>query len=436
MHHHWEQIPAEFDDYISKPKPNGYQSIHTAIIGPAHHNVEIQIRTQKMHEESELGFAAHWKYKEGAGVEEQFEAKINWLRQLLEWQQELSGDDDTQTTATDLKSLFQDRVYVFSPKGDIVDLPHGATPLDFAYQIHTMVGHRCKGAKINDAIVPLTYLLKTGDRVQILTQKQPNPSRDWMNMHAGYLATPRARAKVFHWFKQQDHERHIEDGREQWDRELKQHHLPPFELAKLTKKLAFKHVDDFYAALGSGDLKIGHPIQVLQQLLMPTSETSTPTVKPIAAIPKPKQTRVQLAGIDELLSHPAQCCKPLPGDQVIGFITRGRGISVHRLDCPNIINNPEPERLIEVGWQQAPASLFLADLTVWADDRADLIRDLTSMLSGHKTAKLIGINTQRNKANQQVAIKLTLELEGLDALHNLQGLFKQVPGVISVTRKV
>lgn len=441
VHDTWEQIPAEFDDYISKPKPNGYQSIHTAIIGPAKQNVEIQIRTQKMHEESELGFAAHWKYKEGASVEHQFEAKINWLRQLLEWQQELSGEDTaqsaTETTAADLKSLFQDRVYVFSPKGDIVDLPTGATPLDFAYQIHTQIGHRCKGAKVNEAIVPLTYVLKTGDRVNILTQKQPNPSRDWMNAHTGYLATARARAKVFHWFKQQDYERYLEEGKDMWEREIKAHRFPAFELAKLTKKLDFKQVDDFFAALGSGDLKIGHPIQVLQHMLTPASDMPTVVDKSQTThTQKAKLSQVHLAGIDQLLSRPAQCCKPLPGDRVIGFITRGRGVSVHRRDCPNILANQEPERLIEVSWQQEPelASHFLADLTIWAEDRADLIRDLTSMLSGHKT-KLIAISTQRSKNSNDVAIKLTLELQGLHELQLLQRLFQQVPGVIEVERK-
>lgn len=436
VHQAWEQIPAEFDDYVSKPKPNGYRSIHTAIVGPGGRNVEIQIRTQQMHEESELGFAAHWKYKEGANVEAQFETKINWLRQLLEWQQELAGEEGKTSEKADLKALFQDRVYVFSPKGDIVDLPTHATPLDFAYQIHTQIGHRCRGAKINGSIVPLTYQLKTGDRVEILTQKQPNPSRDWLNTHSGYLATARARAKVFHWFKQQDYERYVEEGRTLFERELKQHHFTPVEFSKLARKLHYKQVDDFFAALGNGDLKLAHAISVMQGL-QPSSTPLDHDLErslPHDAAKTERQAGVSLQGVEHLLSKPAQCCKPIPGDKVIGFITRGRGISIHRQDCPNILTTHEPERLMPIDWEHEQSSRFLADLTVWAEDRDGLLRDITSVLSSHKT-KLMGIQSMRGKNAFEVAVKLTLELQNVAEVGPLQALLQQVPGVIHVQRK-
>jgi GTP pyrophosphokinase len=344
VHSLWQPIPEEFDDYIAQPKANGYRSLHTAVIGPGNHNLEVQIRTTKMHEESELGVAAHWIYKENTRKKSSYDQKISWLRRLLDWQSEVIHT----------QQIFDDRVYVFTPEGDIIDLPQNATPLDFAYYIHTQLGHRCRGAKVNDKIVPLTYILKTGDRIDILTSKYPNPSRDWMSPNLGYLNTTRARAKVHYWFKQLDYDKNRVLGLELLQRELKRHHLKMADLEQLTEKYDQKSTDDILAAIGAGDIRLGQVINALEALRQPKIESVvTPEITPAKTTVTDKlQQGIHILGVPNLLTRIAICCTPVPSDQIIGYITRGRGISIHRQDCPNIkaANERQKNRLIEVTW--------------------------------------------------------------------------------------
>ena len=434
VHDLWEQIPKEFDDYIHNPKPNGYRSIHTAVIGPGHNNLEVQIRTYRMHEESELGIAAHWAYKEGKTQKPQQLDKIAWLRQVLDWQKELVNFEQSSPENT----AFEHQVYVFSPVGDIIDLAKGATPLDFAYAIHSQIGHRCKGAKVNGNIVPLTYQLQTGDRVEILTAKQPNPSRDWLNPHTGYLATTRARAKVQQWFKHQDYDRHVADGHELLTKEL--HRLNAYELNldELASKLQFNHTKDMYAALGSGSLRLSQVAGAIAQL----TERNQPTIPQAVFIAKPSQSKktsptksaVNIAGIDRLLTHMAGCCKPVPGDKIIGYITQGHGISIHRHDCSNIIHgHTTDERLIEVNWNGLTDYSYPVDLQIIAQDRHGLLRDITTTLTAEKI-NIASLNCVTSKTNLTALVSLTVEINNIKQFEQISQRLLQLPNVLEVKR--
>ena len=432
VHALWQPIPEEFDDYIAHPKPNGYRSIHTAVIGPEHKNIEIQLRTYQMHEESELGVAAHWKYKEGASTEVNFEKKIAWLRQVIEWQRDLSNRDKGLSHA-DMHSLFDDRVYLFTPAGEIIDLPYGATPLDFAYAIHSQIGHRCKGAKVNRMMVPLTYVLNTGECVEILTAKIPNPSRDWLNVHAGYIKTERARTRIQQWFKQKDTVLHIQEGRQILDRELKQHHLTHVDLPKLVKKLKCAHPDDLYAGLGRGEIRVQHLIQVAQQLL-PQSEH--PLLPPKTQPSKPgheelSSTTASIQGISGILTLTAKCCKPIPGDTVKGYITRSRGIIIHRLDCPNLQKNTDSNRLIEIDWQHKNAGIYPVDIILKAHEHTDLLKDISGLLSAEKI-KMLKLNTVTT--TQYILIYFSIEISEHAVLDRLIEKMRRLSGVIEVQR--
>ena len=432
IHSLWEHIPQEFDDYIATPKPNGYRSIHTAVIGPKQKNIEVQIRTKQMHQESELGIAAHWKYKEGEQTESSFEEKINWLRQLLEWQDDLSEQNETQA---DIKHLFSDRVYVFTPTGDVIDLPRGATGLDFAYHIHTQLGHRCKGVKANGNIAPLTYHLQTGDRVEVLTNKEANPSRDWLSSHSGYLTTSKARAKVFHWFKKHDHDTHVTNGRVLYEKEIKHQHLPPFELSKLAKLLSYKHVDDMFAAISNNEIKLAHVCNVIKEHTKAAiSETENEHAIDQKELPAgPITPSVKIGNIDNLLSTTARCCKPLPGDPIIGFITRGKGITIHRSDCKNILNTRNPKRLIAMSWQAKKLDAYPVDIAVHACDREGLIRDISTTIANEKI-KLLAIRTLATKVGNEMIIKLTVAITDLSVLKKLTDKLAHVPSITSVKR--
>lgn len=434
VHDLWHQISEEFDDYIANPKPNGYRSIHTAVIGPLNKSLEVQIRTFEMHHESELGVAAHWKYKEGMTSQSAYEEKILWLRQLLAWQQDLSDQNKIQS---DIKHLFSDRVYVLTPKGDVMELPQGSTPLDFAYQIHTQIGHRCKGAKINGHIAPLTTKLKTGDKINVLTGKKPNPSRDWLNVHAGYLATNKARSKVFHWFKAQDHDLHVTQGKHIYEREAKHLKLPQIELLKLAKQLHYKSTEDMFAALGQGEIKHTTFMQAVHTLIHPLQKlTATSLKKPHISEYTPAKTPdvVKIGNIHHLLNHTAKCCKPLPGDEIIGFITRGRGISIHRADCQNIIHTTSPERLMPMTWEEGINVHYPVDLQIQAEDREGLVRDITTTIANEKI-KLLNINTAVSKTESLAIINLTIEMYGLDWLKKIIEKLSRIPDVMSVKRK-
>lgn len=434
VHALWEPITSEFDDYIAHPKPNGYRSLHTAVKGPHNKNLEVQIRTQTMHEESELGVAAHWLYKEGKENQKSYETKIKWLRQVLDWQQELTGAD--QNGISPIAPILNDRVYVFTPQGDIVNLSQGATPLDFAYQVHSKIGHRCRGAKVNGHIVPLTYLLKMGDRVEILTAKQENPSRDWMNPQMGYLYTARARAKVHQWFKQQDFEKNVLDGKSILDREIK--HLDvEVDTVKLAEKLHFKGEKELFAALGCGDLRTTQLTNLLQSrsALAPSVELSSQKIKTTLPTKPHAPGGIMIDGMGDLLCHTARCCKPLPGDLIIGFITRGRGVSIHRLDCLNVLqaNIANQERLIAVDWSENSA-IYPVDITIEAYDRKGLLRDVTTVLANEK-ANVSASHLTTDKHKQVALLSLTVELKSADLLSRLLEKLQQVADVYRVVRK-
>lgn len=437
-HSLWKPIPEEFDDYIATPKPNGYRSIHTAVIGPQEKNVEVQIRTYDMHKESEHGIAAHWQYKEGAQQKESYQGKIAWLRQVLAWQKELvkkgATPEQIQTT------LLDDRVYIFTPAGDIIDLPKGATPLDFAYHIHSEVGHRCRGAKINGAIVPLTHLLTTGEQVEILTAKHPSPSRDWLNPHLGYLHTARAKAKVHHWFKLQDYDKNCADGQAILERECHRLGLEDVEQEKLAHKLHFKNKKDMFAALGSGEIRLVQILHVIQaqleltKKLIPTETiiTTIPLRTPSRTLPK----GINIAGIGNLLTHTALCCKPVPGDDAIGYITQGRGVALHRQDCPNILNvKPENRnRLVEIDWGNKTTELYPIDLAIQAYDRPGLVRDITTLIANEKL-NVVALHTITNKMENLANITLTVEVSNLESLSKLFDRIKHIPNVIDAKRQ-
>ncbi|MBL7479305.1 GTP diphosphokinase [Legionella bononiensis] len=434
VHTLWKQIPAEFDDYIFNPKPNGYQSLHTAVEGPEGRVFEVQIRTFHMHDLAEMGVAAHWKYKEG-GVQqkESHERKIEWLRDVLAWHQEMAANKGvSEHIATE---FLEDRVYVFTPDGDVLDLQQGVTPLDFAYHVHSDLGHRCRGAKINGHIVPLTYQLKTDDKVEVLTGKEIKPSRDWINPHLNYLKTARAKAKVLHWFKMQDYDDNVQDGRELLDKELKSLGIKSDKLNEVAVALNYKKTDDLYASLGRGDIKIG---QIVNRLAPPeTSENNI--IKFAKQHHKPEVTGsdLRIEGVGNLLTFMARCCQPVPGDEVMGYITIGRGVSIHRKDCPNIIHASEKQkqRFLQVSWGTSTRENYVVDVLIKAFDRSELLKDVTSLLSNEK-AHVYSLQTSTNKHENMAYITLTVEIDGLNSLSRLLAKLEQIPNVLEARRQL
>lgn len=435
VHSLWEPIAQEFDDYIAHPKSNGYRSLHTAVIGPKAKNLEVQIRTHEMHQISELGVAAHWMYKEGRITKGGYEQKIAWLRQVLAWQKDLA--DSEQVSEEERNKLFNDRVYVFTPKGDIVDLPSGATVLDLAYHIHSEVGHRCRGAKVNGVIAPLTHVLQTGERVEIITGKESQPSRDWLSPHHGYLTTARARAKVHHWFKQQDFDRYVQEGMLLFEKEYRHANFAGLDLDEIAQALSFKTRQDLFSALGSGDLRISQLNPYIEK------RTQHEVQKPDAVLTKSsahaESTGVAIQGVSNLLSYTAKCCKPIPGEAIVGFITKIRGVAIHRQDCLNIIrlqksgNEQEMKRLIEVSWGDKHPGIYPVDLYVIAHHREGLLRDLTTTLSLEKVA--IEAMQTRMAANL-VHVTLTVQVSDISILQKLLERVQQLPSVVSITRQM
>ena len=434
VHSLWGQVRAEFDDYIVNPKTNGYQSLHTAVVGPENRVFEVQIRTFQMHEQAEMGVAAHWKYKEGSTQrKESHERKIEWLREVLAWHREMATNKGVSESIE--TEFLEDRVYVFTPDGDVLDLPQGVTSLDFAYHVHSEVGHRCRGAKVNGRIVPLTYTLKTGDKVEVLTGKEAKPSRDWINPNLNYLKTSRAKAKVLHWFKMQDYDKNKEDGHEILDKELKSLGIKVERLNDVVLAFNFKRLDDLLAALGRGDLKLG---QVLNRLTpADTTEQFVPNFVKPQHKPEISGSDLRIEGVGNLLTHMARCCQPVPGDQVIGYITLGRGVSVHRQDCSNILHAGEKQRqrFLAVSWGDATREHYLVDLLIKAFDRPGLLRDVTSLLSNEK-AHVYALQTQINKQENTNYITLTVEIDGLNSLSRLLSKLGQVPNVLEARRQV
>jgi GTP pyrophosphokinase len=432
VHSLWPYVREEFDDYITSPKNNNYQSIHTAVHGPQGKLVEVQIRTQAMHDRCELGVAAHWRYKEGIGHDEGFDRKIAWLRQLLEWKDEAA--DGSDFVAEFRSQVFEDRVYVFTPAGNIIDLPSGSTPLDFAYTIHTEVGHRCRGAKVNGAIVTLTYALKTGDRVEILTIKEGQPSRDWINPHLGYTKSHRAKSKILQWFRTQEHDQNAIDGRAILDKELIRLGLKDVNIDKLSQQLKFNKTSDMMAALGRGEVKTTQIANALQHYLSPQKEKE-PELKLRHTAAEKRQSDIQVQGVGNLMTQMARCCKPLPGDDIVGYITKGRGVSIHRSDCPNILRalNKDDQHLIEVNWGGPEQDVYSVDIQIIAYDRKGLLHDITALLSNEKI-NVTAVNTKSNSKTHEAKMRLSLEIENLERLSKLLIRINELPNVHEVRR--
>ena len=430
VHGLWTHIPREFDDYITSPKPNGYRSLHTAVMGPDGRTLEVQIRTREMHRQAELGVAAHWRYKEDAQRPEPgLDTRISWLRQLLETGEE--GDDGGSPLASLGRELDSERVYAFTPRGDIVDLPAGSTPLDFAYQIHTQVGHRCRGAKVNGRIVPLTHSVRSGDRIEVLTTRHPRPSRDWLNPNLGYLGSARSRAKVRHWFKHQDRERNVADGQEIWDRELKRLSVghPPREA--LAERFNAAKFEDFLAALGRGDVSVPQ----LAGALQPYLPAPPPSAPKLARRRRKRTGDVRISGIGDLLTQMAQCCRPLPNDPIVGYITRGRGVSIHRADCRNVLNlaGSERARLIDVAWSGGVEESYPVEIVVEAYDRKGLLRDVTAVVS-NEAVNIVAIESRAEPGAYMVDMRITVEVRDIEQLSRMLDRLQQLPNVSDCRR--
>lgn len=435
VHTTWQHLPKEFDDYIATPKQNGYQSIHTVVLGPQGLPIEIQIRTNQMHDDAELGVAAHWRYKEGgpAGREGALDEKIGWLRKILAWQEEVVDS----SLAEELRNqVTEDRVYVFTPKGDIVDLPLGSTPLDFAYYVHSNVGHRCIGAKISGRIVPFTYQLKTGDQVEILTGREPNPSRDWLNPHLGYLKSSRARSKVQYWFRLQDRDKNYAAGKELLDTELSRLNLVMDQPVKVLQRFNVNTLEELLVGIGGGEIKV---TQVVHYIQSQYAKAEVPEIdprlisKPMA--PTPAKSHVVVQGVGNLMTHMAGCCQPLPGDAIVGYITQGRGIAVHRDDCEQFktLQENQPERVVEATWGDQYASGYEVTIKIVAHDRNGLLRDITSILANEK-ANVLRMSSNSDVAKQTAIINMTLELYNLDSLNKLLTKISLIDDVIEAKR--
>lgn len=440
VHTLWKPIPGRFKDYIAMPKPNMYQSLHTTVIGPKGEPLEIQIRTWEMHKTAEYGIAAHWKYKEGIKEVKDFEKKLSWLRELLEWQRDLK--DAKEFMETIKIDLFTDEVFVFTPKGDVIDLPAGSTPIDFAYRIHTDVGHNCIGAKINGKIVPLNYQLKNGDIVEILTGSQPGgPSRDWLNI----VKSSQARNKIRQWFKKEIREENIAKGREMLEKEVKRAGYFHKNLMKqeyidaVLKKFNFNDVEDLFSSIGYGGITAN---QVLQKLLEEYRKHNKEKFRQEIEFPKKddrhKKGRtldkgVKVKGVDNLLVRFSRCCNPVPGDEIIGYITRGRGISIHRKDCPNVKQHfDEKERLIEVEWDESRNASYSVEIQVSANDRGGLLSDVVNTINDLKTM-IIAVNA-RTTRDRIALIDMTLEIKNKEHLQLIIQKLKRIKDVFKVNR--
>ena len=433
VHSKWPPISAEFDDYIAKPKSNGYQSIHTAVLLRNHSPLEIQIRTLDMHDKAELGVAAHWKYKENKNVHSAEEEKIQLLRNLLDWQKHaLTDENKTQL----YRDAFHDRVYVFSPAGDVYDLEKGATPLDFAYLIHTNIGHRCRGAKINGALVPLTYLLKTGDHIDIITSKEMHPSRDWLRNGFGFLKTMHALRKVKQWFRKQHNEENIAAGAALWEKHYRQHDLQKLDIEKVIADFNLKTVDALLASLGAGSISIHAVLQKLRTDTKPQISNEKLIVVPDQKKAISTTRDFNIGGSKQLLTQLAHCCHPIPGDPIMGYITQGHGITVHQKYCKNIedMRTERPERLINMDWENHSNKTYQVDLLVQSEDRTGLLHDLSG-LTAQIGLPILSIHSHLSKQNNTVSINLTLDIKNTELLDEVLKKIRQIHGVFAVTRK-
>jgi GTP pyrophosphokinase len=432
VHTLWPHLPREFDDYLARPKGNGYRSLHTAVVGPRGKTLEVQIRTHQMHHANELGVAAHWRYKEGGNGDAEFEAKIAWMRKLLE----ARGEDDGGALAADLKTeLLEDRVYLLTPKGEVFDLPHGATVLDFAYHVHTEVGHRCRGAKVNGRIVPLTFQPASGDRVEILTAKLAEPSRDWLSPHHGYLNTHRAREKVRVWFRRSAHEANLAAGRALFERELRRLALPDADIARLPAQFHLKTHDELLVALALGEITAGQIARVLQEAAQPEPEI-TQSAAPVSSRHQVlDHSALRIEGVGNLLTTLARCCQPLPGDAVRGYITKGRGVSVHRADCASLarLTARDPDRVIEVSWGRAAAQAYQVDIELRGYDRKGLQKDVAAVIS-NASVGIIASSSRLYTRSGEVEMRFTLRVRDYEQLSTLLDRLVALPNIVDARR--
>ncbi len=438
VHSLWQPIPGEFDDYITTPKGNNYQSLHTAVADLEGRAVEVQIRTREMHEHAELGVAAHWRYKEGGPTDPAFDNKIAIMRQLLD---STEDDLDDQSLLDSFQSATsEDRVYVLTPRGQVVDLSAGSTVLDFAYQVHTEVGHRCRGAKVNGRIVPLTHVVGTGDRVEILTGKNPKPSRDWLNPRLGYINGARARAKVRQWYKRESRDDNLRAGKEALESEARRVGIVLSDLKGVYQRFNMKSDEDFYVAVGNGDLTTGQIFNALERM---KAEQVSPQAEDLLtrspARQRGEKSRAQgdivIEGVGNLMTHMAKCCHPVPGDPVAGYVTQGRGVTIHRDDCRQVVhwraeNSP---RLLQVRWGEKPGTRYSVQILVRAFDRRDLIRDISGVLSTAET-QVTDISSRLDEARDEVTIQLKVRVTDFEQLSDLLSRLGSVSNVIEARR--
>ena len=435
VHGRWNYLPGEFDDYIATPKDNDYRSLHTAVLGPGGLPVEVQIRTREMHEHAELGVAAHWRYKEGVRGST-YDRKIQWLRELLAPSTEAEADRDFLDRVRG--ELFEDRVYVLSPRGDIVDLPSGATPIDYAYHVHTSLGHRCRGARVNGRLVPLDYRLSNGEVVEIIAAKQPQPSRDWLIEQLGYLASPRSRAKVRAWFRQQDEGRNRQEGRELLEREIGRLGLASaLPLPELLAEMGLSGADALYLGLGTGDINVAQVSGAIQRRLRARAAEAPPAATARPPARRKAATGLQVEGVGDLACTYARCCSPVPPQPIAGYVTVGRGVTVHRADCPSLerMRARQPERVLAVDWGAAAERSFPVDIHVHAFDRRGLLRDISGLLADEKVS-IERVNSQSDARRNTADITLTVSIRGLEELSRLLTRLKSLPNVISAQRRI
>jgi GTP pyrophosphokinase len=429
IHAHWRPLPGEFDDYIAAPKANLYQSIHSAVVYKDGKTLEVQIRTAEMDRNAEYGIAAHWRYKEGARRDKDFERRVAYLRQMLEWQQDV---ESAQEYLNGLKTdVFGDRVYAFTPRGDIIDLPLGSTPIDFAYNIHTEVGHRCRGAKVNGRLTSLDYKLKTGDQVEILTAKRGGPSRDWLNENLELVKTQRAQSKIRRWFKRQERDQNIQQGESLLQREIRRLDLEEdFDYSELADTFRYDSVEDLYAAIGCGDIAIGRVVNALMTIIegapigMPTPRAED--------LSRETSDAVTVLGLKGLRNRLAGCCNPTPGDEIIGYITRGKGATIHRKDCPNILNTSEKDRLVEVSWG-APQRTFPVPIQVKAYDRDGLTRDIATLLANNNVSmNELRVNVDQSRG--EAIFDILIGVRDVKQLRRILDLIERINNIYEARR--
>jgi GTP pyrophosphokinase len=434
VHGLWHYIPGEFDDYIATPKDNLYRSLHTAVIGPSAVPLEIQIRTRDMDDHAELGVAAHWRYKEGAARDAAYDRKIEWLRELLAPSAETETDNDFLSRVR--ADLFDDRVYALTPKGEVVDLPAGATPIDFAYHVHTDLGHRCRGARINGRIVPLDHAVRNGEVVEIIGGKEARPSRDWLIEREGFLASPRSRAKVRAWFKKRDAGQNLEEGRELFEREIGRLGAGQAIVSDLIGEFGQTSADAIYLAIGSGDLAIAQVSGAIQRRMRNRAADAPSELPPIGPPRLQKGADVQAEGVGDLMTTHARCCNPVPPEAITGYVTVGRGVTLHRSNCRNLarLAARAPERLLPVGWGKAGGRRFPVEILLHAMDRRGLLRDVTTLVAEEKI-NIEKLASRGDPAQGSADLSLRIAVTGIDELTRLLARLTALPGVISARRR-